>query len=382
MELTITLVGGAILGSVVSLAMAAVYQERWSDWIKQRKRLRAARATRKNLVTDDGAVRLAAHRTALHLIEGDGDAVIEPALITISVQSSRVEPPLIVARLERRIARQLQGARPQRGGSVAPWNSPHLIALKGYRTSRKGPKERISLHLDCAPTTYAAFAATVLSLDTEVESSDQAGKVDVTTLRRCYFPTAASVSDAIRKPLPFLANGVGVALLAFTDDNQVILTRRGTDSRARPGQRDVSVVEGTDIDQDSMAAGRVDPYLTAVRGCREELGVTVGQDEVRLLALAVDTNYYQWSFLGLVDLRCSVEEALEMRALHAKDRWEGKLHPVLAEPARVFEQLKQDGAWDIALVTAYLAFCQRVGVSETRRAATNVFGSVASRPGK
>ena len=228
------------------------------------------------------------------------------------------------------------------------------------------------MNLDMSVSDYATFAATVLSLDSEIKKDAAGGLASPTTLRREYLQTSTEVSSAVRKPLPFLANGVGVVLLAFTDDGNVILTRRRDSSRARPRQRDVSVVEGIHTTHDATGSGRVDVYLTAIRACREELGVSVTNNDVQLLGFGVDMKYYQWNFFGSVELRCTTDEAMELHAMNAKDRWEGQFEAVVAEPGVVFEQLRSDGAWDTAMITAYLAFCKRIGVTRTRQAAAKV----------
>ena len=80
----------------------------------------------------------------------------------------------------------------------------------------------------------------------------------------------------------------------------MILTRRRPAARARPGECDVSVVEGMHVERDRSSAGSLDVVATAVRGCMEELGIQVGRSDVHLLGLAADMTYHQWSFLGLV----------------------------------------------------------------------------------
>lgn len=321
----------------------------------------------------DDPVTILGRRTEVYLVEGNGEAVLEPEYITISLRSSFINLPPIAAELRQQMVAMLQDSQAPIAGLVAPWNSPAMATLTGYRISRTAVHEHVVIHLDMNVSDYATFAGTVLSLDTEIEKVGLDGLPMQTTLRQEYFPTLAEVSRAVRKPVPFLANGVGVVLLAFTDDGKVILTRRRDSSRARPGQRDVSIVEGIHTTFDAPSSDRVDVYLTAIRACREELGVDVASNDVQLLGFGVDMKYYQWNFFGSVELRCTTDEAIELHAMNAKDRWEGQLEPVAADPAAVFKQLHIDSAWDTAFVTAYLAFCKRIGVAETRRAAAQVF---------
>lgn len=320
-----------------------------------------------------GPVTILGHKTEVYLVEGDGEATLEPQHITINLRSSSVNLPPLISNLRQDIVARLKSPQQPTAGAVAPWNSPAMATLNGYRISRTAMREHIVLNLDMSVSDYATFAATVLSLDTEIEKEAPDGQVTPTSLRREYLQSPAEVSTAVGRPLPFLANGVGVVLLAFTDDGDAILTRRRDSSRARPRQRDVSVVEGIHTAHDATSSGRVDVYLTAIRACREELGVSVTNNEVQLLGFGVDLKYYQWNFFGSVELRCSTDEALELHSMNAKDRWEGQFEAVPGEPDVVFGKLHNDGAWDTAIVTAYLAFCKRIGVARTRQAAARAF---------
>jgi hypothetical protein len=370
----VLLVAGAILGAFAGLLLSVYYQNRWETGVDRRRRRRQARTIGEIRDAADGAVTLGGRTTSVHLIEGDGESVFEPAQVTVHLREISYDLPEPVVAAKKRASRKLSGRAPVRGSTVASWNSRTLVALSGYRSSRSATDESISLHLETTRTDYATFAATVLNLDQEFFYQDKAGRRVAAVLRQLYFPTRAHVDDAVRHPVPFLANGLGVLLLLFTDDNKVILTRRRESSFARPGERDVSVVEGMHASHDAIGGGRLDVVGSAIRGCREELGLEVTRGDVRLLALAVDMKFYQWSFFGLVDARCSANEVLQRHSLHAKDRWEGRLEVLAAEPAVVLERLKADGAWDAALVCAYLAFCSRAGFSATRNAAERVFG--------
>lgn len=322
-------------------------------------------------------VTISGRRTGVYLIEGDGETVLEPQHVTINLRSSEIDLPPIIAELQQRIAARLEVPQPSVGRGVAPWNSPAMVALTGYRKGRTPIQEHAVINLDMHVNDYATFAATVLSLDSDLEKVTPDGLRVQTTLRREYLPTPADIHRAVDKPIPFLANGVGIVLLAFTDDEKVILTRRRESSRARPGQRDVSVVEGIHAVHDASGSSRVDAYLTAVRACREELGVSVTNNDVRLLGFGVDMKYYQWNFFGMVELGCTSDEAMELHAMNAKDRWEGQIQATAANPVTVFEQLHSDGTWDTALAATYLAFCKRIGITQTRWASARVFGGRA-----
>lgn len=370
-----------ICGAVLGLVLSAFFQDTLKAWLDRRRRLRHRRAIRRSQAESGGAISIAGHLTEVYLVEGDGDTVLEPSHVSLSLRAEQVELPAILAATSKRVAAQLKAAK-QTSDMIASWNSSSLVALSRYQISRTPKGEDSVLRLTMHPVDYATFVAANLNLDTEIEDQTRPGATPrKTTLRREFLPTHTAVAKAVREPIPFLANGVGVLLLAFTDDNKVILVRRRLQSRARPGERDVSVVEGISVDHDSIAAGSLNVYAAGVRGCLEELGVEVGTDAVQILAFAVDMAYYQWSFLGLVDLRHTADEVVTLHNLHAKDRWEGKLEVVDADPVVVFDTLRRDQSWDLGLVTAYLALGKKCGsFPRVEKAAERVYGVRAARP--
>jgi hypothetical protein len=374
MSTWLSLLAGAVLGAFASLVVAVYLQDRWKASSDRRRRLRRTRAISQSWSESDGPITIAGIPTSVYLIEGDGFLVIEPQNARVDIRSTRAELPVLVMTAREKVARQLTASSRSKNQTVSSWNSPNMIALTGYHISRTAQREDAMVHLEACLNDYATFAATVLRLDEEINKSDTQGEHVPTTLRREFLSTPAAVAESVRRPLPFLANGVGIMLLAFTDDDKVLLVHRRLESRARPGECDVTVVEGIDANFDSGGAGRLDIYATAVRGCREELGVDVSAADVSILAFGVDMTYYQWNFLGLVDIRLAADEVIARHGMHAKDRWEGKLEPVKVDPVNVFERLRQDKIWDCGLVTTYLALCKKCGVHTTREAADKVFG--------
>lgn len=142
----------------------------------------------------------------------------------------------------------------------------------------------------------------------------------------------------------------GVVLLDFTDDGQVVLGRRRSDSRARPGGLDVSVVEGVNAVYDAIGPTRLSVEQACLRGAREELGLELAATDITLLGSMVDMDFYQWNVVGTVDTGLTAAEVLAAHGLHARDRWEGRLEMVPANPETVFERLYEGGGWDTALI--------------------------------
>ena len=68
--------------------------------------------------------------------------------------------------------------------------------------------------------------------------------------------------DDWRKPIPFLANGVGVIGTVITSDHQVILTKRNSHTGVRPGEWDVSVVVVVPMMMPGVLAGAIMSWIT------------------------------------------------------------------------------------------------------------------------
>ncbi|CCH89515.1 protein of unknown function [Modestobacter italicus] len=301
----LTTVGGQafslVAGAAVGVFAGARYQEPLQRASERRRRLRyAKRITQQQQSGVGRGVSVAGLETRVHIVEGDGRLLLEPANVQIRLEQQPVELSAFVRDARARVL-DAMAAPTADAGVEAAWNSETLVSLLGYRITRTGAREDSQLLLSACPTDYATFTATVTGLDDDIEVTGPDGALTTTSVRQQYLYDEAVTAEAIDRPVPELANGLGVALLVFTDDDKVILARRRTTARARPGERDVSVVEGMHTEHDRSSADALDVVSAAVRGCEEELGIQVGRRDVKILALGVDMTYYQWSFLGLVN---------------------------------------------------------------------------------
>lgn len=359
-----------ILGGVVGLFIGVYFEESLTSWKARWTRSRRVRAVRRGIGGADGAVWIGGRQTRVHLVEGDGGAVLEPPHVTINVESSPANlRPLVQA--ERESAQRSITDRQLTAAGATSWNSDALVRLIRYRIIRTPTAEEPAMNLDVAKSDYATFVATILSLGEDKEITTPAGQ---TTLRREFRLDEPENEDkAVMQPIAELSHGLGLVLLAITEDNKALLARRRSTSRARPDERDASVVEGMHIEKDATEPARLSVYQTAVRGCREELGVDVAHSDVCILGFGVDLRYYQWNFVGLVKLRYTAQEALSRHALHARDRWEGRIEPLQLDPVLIFQRLRTDGIWDMGLVAIYLALCRQLGAERVQKAALKVF---------
>lgn len=97
----------------------------------------------------------------------------------------------------------------------------------------------------------------------------------------------------------------GVSLAVITHDDRMVFVNRGQLTAVNSGTVVCGVVEGMD-ERDLSSEGNPDPYMTAYRGLKEELGIelsTEQYDAVKLNAFILNIDYYEWGMIGIADFR-------------------------------------------------------------------------------
>jgi hypothetical protein len=95
-------------------------------------------------------------------------------------------------------------------------------------------------------------------------------------------------------------------------------------------------------------------FSTAVRGAKEELGLTVSKNDVKFLGFGVDEQYYQWNIIGLLQCKETTEEILEQRSRGISGKWELEqlvFVPFKIEP--ILKIIKEEKMWSTAKVALY-----------------------------
>ena len=214
------------------------------------------------------------------------------------------------------------------------WNA-RRFALRRATVTRVGDEEKPAIHLTFGESDYATHRV-VSRAWAALYRGEDGPELD---------------EPALRSVMGGLSHSFGVNLTIETADDSLILTRRsGLTSRAH-GLRHISVNEGMSL-EDKDIHGYPDPYATAVRGIREELGVDLAahRDKVVFHSLILDVTRYEWALLGHVDLRGTefTDGAFRMqRGMGlSSDDWESdelSLGPWTA--ASALELLDSDDEW-------------------------------------
>jgi hypothetical protein len=176
-------------------------------------------------------------------------------------------------------------------------------------------------------TTYHRWAAMANCLDRDLrELPEITEQLGASTLRESWECHPASLEELARQPVPAL---MGVCVVVIAEEEIVVLERQGMHyvaTRAEHSDRRRLVHfmgEGmTPADTDPIT-GRYSPEQGALRGCKEELGLTANDIELIPTAVLLDTKRCQllFCFLG----KCELEIGdLEERMQFATDRRETK----------------------------------------------------------
>lgn len=352
----------ALLGGIVGVIFAVIFQpplERVRTALIARVRRLWYSARRRNEQPRAETFSLAGRSLPFLVVDGDGDMAYRPHTLTCVLDPQPIEFPASVQALREAIARR----EADKSHADVPhlWNGPQ-VGLKRYVIGRTVPDEEMELRLVLHRSDYYTFQATVLSLDTALP--------DGSTLRNRHLSPPAA------EPVPFLAIGLGVALVLITRDEKFVLCCRSTNSGARANELDVSVVEGVHLDHDrSTHHAGPDLYKTAVRGAKEELGIELPREDICFLGFGVDLDYYQWNVIGFARLAVTSEELMVNRTRGSSGKWENRdIQFVDTNPDAVWIFLRNRRLWATAWVALYWAMVREYGRRKVEKSASENIG--------
>ncbi|MHC6594243.1 hypothetical protein [Arthrobacter sp. C152] len=220
------------------------------------------------------------------------------------------------------------------------WNA-EKFALRRIRVSRTGNHEEPTIDLGYAVTDYAAFQVVAGAWERHYKNLDGV----IQDLR----------ADDLWDVLPGLSNSFGVNLTLETADDHLLLARRSDKANSARNLRHVAVNEGMSLEDIDPRTDLPDPYLTAVRGIEEELGIDLAEEpgargRITFHSLVCDVTRYEWALLGHVDLRqtkwtnAAIQGARKLGA--APDDWESnKLAFVPFDAKSIEAVLEDDSDW-------------------------------------
>lgn len=296
------------------------------------------------------AFRLGPLCTHCHIVEGDGEHVIDEENVRVLVVPEPVRLPREVAEWREQIV--IEQRRRRNLGEEYIWAGPRY-AVDDFIIARVGIEENPEVTLRLKHSDYYTFLATQ-QLDRELSSG--------ATLRSLYLDgrDPRDVPDFMRSSF-----GLNVALV--TADGWLVVSRRSKRLGVGKGLWNSSANEGLHRHLDSPDGRPPNLFRAAERGVREELRLSPDQYALRLLAFVVVTSFSQWAALFLARLNSMSRRGFEDNAGRGiQDGWE---HPefdyVKFEPDHLIRYLLRDdrqNAWaPAAPVLFYLSLVNAYG---------------------
>jgi hypothetical protein len=191
-----------------------------------------------------------------------------------------------------------------------------LLDFKMNREIEKKQRKH-KLHLTFGPTDFYTSVRTNLSIDEPILKSGESG---FTTIRRKYIKEV-DLNEPNYLRNSFLSNMFGVALAAITEDDKIILQRRSRRVYMGPERITLATAENMIRGLDEDENGKPNPFITAKRCIKEELGEEIEMKDVLFLMFGVRLDNLLPQALGMVRLK---SRSSDISPIKAKDGWEGR----------------------------------------------------------
>jgi hypothetical protein len=195
----------------------------------------------------------------------------------------------------------------------------------GFRLVKITPKRellpekkdrRLQLYLTFAPTDFYTSVATNQSVDELILVDNQH---NIISIRERYVKNQ-NLGDSTYLSNSRLSNMFGVALAVITEDNKILLQKRSQQVFMGPSKITLSTAEHMIRGMDEDKSGNPNPFITAQRCLKEEIGIGVELEEIIFLGFGIRIDNLLPQALGMVKLRI---KSSELPFMKARDRWEG-----------------------------------------------------------
>ena len=249
------------------------------------------------------------------ILEGDGYHSFGPNDIRCEVAED-YELPTILQSVSGEIIDEAENDAKKR--SAVLFNGLHY-GLLDFKIDVIDPiTENRILYLQLKPTTYYDHISSNYTIDKKIIPTDEGQK----TIRD-YFklrPKAFRSSP--------LANQFGMNIAVITEKDSRLLfgyrsTRTYTYAEGYVTGINASMSRFDGFNSTTGSLSHIpDPFLTAVREAKEELGLVIDKENIKFYALAQNLWHLQPILLGACYLRCSAAEVFETAELRTRDRFE------------------------------------------------------------
>lgn len=327
----------------LGMIITVVFQDYITDiWLRIKKAHRKVVNKGKKVMLNYQEFFWGNRKTDIVVIDGDGYRAFSDTDIVIKIEENDTPswPDDVICLFNDTLARFRES---EAVGESIPWNGA-VLSLYKYRVSRTADTESYAVNLFLRKSNYYWTYSTIQNLATGKPS-----------LREKYIDTYVFENDNIYE----LPNSVGLCLLVITKDNKAIFAKRSNSSGFRPGEFDVSVVEGINPELDVI--NRTMSFTSmAIRAIQEEIGdIDKSKMEVDILGVVFDKGYNQWNAIGCCNIGLECDEIIKRRNSGASGKWElTDLVFITFSPKDVICFLSKNKVWDMGMITAYYSLAR------------------------
>ena len=269
-----------------------------------------------------------------------------------------IEPPEEVKEVMEKIWEKKKRDAEKRGQVLDDNPGYKLLGIKLEREV-EGERRKQKIRLTFGPTDFRTSVCTNQSIDEPVLKSEGG----FTTMRRKYIKDL-DLSDPSYLAHSFLSNMFGVALATITEDNKIILQRRSRQVFMGPMRFTLATAENM-IRSDKDEYGKPNPFLTAKRCIKHELGEEIELKDIMFLGFGVRLDNLLPQALGMVKLR---KRFSNLNLIKARDRWEGKNFPEKFDPSSLKKYFTESYLIsDTAKLTILLALIHEFGFENVKK---------------
>ncbi len=227
--------------------------------------------------------------------------------------NERLELPVEIDRERNKLIKEREQALAE--NQEYPWPGP-TFAPYAFTEQRASISEHPSIHFILTPTDYFTFLAVQHFMNWPIATDDSCSPQ---TLRKTYlssyniFKPIRLLSQSISATMLILCkeNGKDFALLAKRSSRDMLRTGRDVyvlsvneTPKRRPTEKERQSLENVPPERlvpDEDEEGKPSFFSALIRGTREEVGIDIDRDTIKILSLGLETERYQYALIGLAE---------------------------------------------------------------------------------
>jgi hypothetical protein len=337
---------GAVIGVVVSILLDKPIRTLFLAIKKQTILFYRRHFRWKDEIPGTNSFYFGSSPTGIVVIDGNGKQPYKNGDISCILEN---EPPAVLPQVSVfRTAYEEEIRHKKANGEGVPWDGS-LYSVHSFLIDRDSEEENMKLILRLHKTSYYTVTSVIHNLETRyVEDGVEKRLMDY--IHSFHFESREKY---------LLPNGIGLCLSVITKDNYIIFAKRSASSEMRPGESDVSIVEGINPKLDGY--NDLNFIDASKRAFKEEICDTDDMDlesnlSVNLLGFVFDKKYNQFNIIGVIETEMKYSEIVQERNRGALGKWElSNLDFVEFLPEKVITYIASHKMWDMALVTVYYA---------------------------